>query len=428
MRSCRSATQRLAFLQDAKEISVDIGSLLAAPQPPQDCLERMSENVVGVLQLPVSLVPGVCINTSIYNIPCATEEPSVVAALANGFKLLTRGGACPIAAKMAGSGNIIGQVHFKVVSLDGCSPKAFAGFMGALLKQLDEDASAAIVDQLNKMFPRMHERGGGIASLAVKSHPVGDRQSFLTVELAINCQNAMGANFTNTVCEAAHPLIEDAIGKIGNHYFGSDCSKQIARSHITSILSNDSSERVAVASATISVAEYVSVRSGRFTEGTNAEKEEMAGRILARIADLHEIACLDRRRCITHNKGVLNGLEAVCLACGQDTRAVAAANLLLADNKPLTHYKYDTEQKTLSISSRVAVPVGVVGGCATTFPGLSVMFNTTDAAEFRLAAFGEVLASVALAQNMAALEALSTDGIQKGHMRLHQRKLECSNK
>lgn len=236
----------------------------------------------------------------------------------------------------------------------------------------------------------------------------------------------MGANLINTVVEG---IAADVLCVVCSVL--SDLFPGMAAEHIASIISNDADGKVATAEVSISTSTYAEKRSAKLRSlplfREVQPSPEASAEVLAACALFHRIEALYlagkllRSRGLTHNKGVLNGVEAVCLACGQDTRAVAVAN---CGEAPIVGYRFtpceeDPGTGTLSIWARVRAPVGTVGGSTKMFPGLEVMFPEGSGSSRRLA---RALAATALLQNFAAMQALAGEGIQAGHMRLHLRK------
>jgi hydroxymethylglutaryl-CoA reductase len=242
-----------------------------------------------------------------------------------------------------------------------------------------------LIEFAQSLDPTLVKFGGGVVDLEVRK--VSD---MLVVHIHVNVADAMGANAVNTMCEALAPKIEELTG-----------GKVVLR-----ILSNYAVERTAKASATV-------------------PKEAVGGgEVVDRIILAYRLAEKDVYRAVTHNKGVMNGVTAVVLATGNDTRAVEAGCHSFAARrrgyKPLTTWRKN-KNGDLEGSIEVPVAVGLVGGATRTHPTAKLAIKILGVKTAR--ELGEVLAAVGLAQNLAALRALASEGIQKGHMRLHARNI-----
>ena len=328
---------------------------------------RMVENVIGFMPLPLGIATNFLVNGKEYLVPMAIEEPSVIAAASNGAKL-ARG----MGGFKAGMGKqiMIGQVQIVGV-------KDAQGVCKKLDAKKDEWVK---IGNENCSFV---QHGGGVREFSARSISTA-RGEMVIAEYLVDVLDAQGANSINTVLEAAAPKIAQVAG-----------GKVRLR-----ILSNLAVHRIAKASAVW-------------------RKEDIGEDAIEGVLDAYEFAANDIYRCATHNKGIHNGIDAVAVATGNDWRAVeAGAHSYAALNgyKPLTKYWKD-EKGDLHGEITLPLAVGTVGGATKTHPVAQVcmkILGATGAAEL-----GCVMASVGLAQNFAALRALSTEGIQKGHMKLH---------
>ncbi|MDG6224295.1 MAG: hydroxymethylglutaryl-CoA reductase, degradative [Candidatus Thermoplasmatota archaeon] len=334
-------------------------------------LDGMIENVVGAFVLPVGIAANFVINGRETPVPMATEEPSVVAA-ASRIAACTEDftARCP-------ESIMIGQVQIlDVPDMEGA------------LSSIDRNKDG-IVSSANAVDPVLVSSGGGAVDIETRSldTPSG---AMLIVHLLVDCRDAMGANAVNSMAEAVSPMLEDlTLGRA-----------------LLRILSNLAVRRIATAEA-------------RF------DRERLGGtEVVDDIMNAYHFACADPFRASTHNKGIMNGVSAVVRATGNDTRAVEAgahAYASLSGNYgPLTSYRID-ESGDLVGRISIPVPVGTVGGITKVHPGARAclrILGVNSASEL-----GCVLASVGLAQNLAALRALSAEGIQRGHMKLHARNL-----
>ncbi|EFO65648.1 3-hydroxy-3-methylglutaryl-coenzyme A reductase [Giardia lamblia P15] len=345
-------------------------------------LDTMSENVIGATMLPLSVVPDVLIDGIMYTVPISTEEPSVVAALAHAAKIFRVGKGV----RTLGPTNpfILGQLIFMLIDGQWKHPMN--------LSELENLLSRSLATHL----PNSRNYGKGIVSCYLRK-----LNDYILLEIGLDPGEAMGANMINGFMEAIAPDVERYLTKFG----------RVER--LTSILSNSGAGREYEAIAKITVEDYAMMKN------ITVKKAED---ILRRIEALSQLAEIDTNRRITHNKGVLNGIVGVALACGQDTRAIDVANCQLGHIKPLVTHKFNSKELFLRSTARISAPVGVIGGSSKLFWGLSIL---GQAQENRISSssLGRILAAVGLLQNFAALQALVTNGIQHGHMKLHNRKL-----
>ena len=341
-----------------------------------DDADRMVENVVGGISHPVGIAVNFLIDGKDYLIPMAIEEPSVIAAASKAAAIARKRGG--FRTKYSGS---VMRAQIQVVDVDvKNAAKAVMKEKKAIMKKAAEES------------PTLVSLGGGPKNLrtrAIKT-PSG---SMLIVELYVDCKDAMGANAVNTMAEAVAPIIEKATkGDV-----------------LLRILSNLATERIASASAVFN-------------------KEELGGEdVVGGIVKAYHFADFDRYRATTHNKGIMNGIIAVAMAAGQDTRAIEAGAHSYASitgrYRSLTTWKKDKKGDLIG-SIELPMAVGIVGGSAAVNPSAQValkILGVKDAGEF-----ARIIASVGLAQNLAALRALVAEGIQKGHMRLHARNMAVS--
>ncbi len=341
--------------------------------------DKMIENVVGVMGLPVGLGMNFLINGKDYIVPLVVEEPSIVAALSSAAKLMRQSGGFetdstePI---------LIGQVQ--VVDIPH-----MARAQSLLLQRKQE-----ILDLANSLHPQMVARGGGAIDLEVHQHHLPDgKGDMLVVHLLVDTRDAMGANLVNTMCEGVASMVESITdGKV-----------------FLRILSNLTDRALARAKVTIPL-EHL---AGRGYDGEQVRD----GIILAT-----DFARVDPYRAATHNKGVMNGVDAVALASGNDWRAIeAAAHAYAARSGRYTSltrwYKGDNGELVGEIE--MPMKVGTVGGPLQSNPTVALNQRLLGVKSGRELA--EVMAAVGLAQNFSALRALTTDGIQQGHMTLHAR-------
>jgi len=334
--------------------------------------EKMVENVVATFRLPLGIAMNYLINGKEYMIPMATEETSVVAAASNAAKMCRSMGGFKAESTEP---IMIGQIQL----LTKDAKKARSAI---------EENKKKIIDLANTKDPRLISFGGGAKDLEARIIKTG-KGEMVIIHLLVNVKDAMGANAVNTMCEAASPLIEELTG-----------GKTLLK-----IISNLADRRLARSEVTVG-------------------KEEIGGEVVVdAIINAYEFAAADPYRAVTHNKGAMNGITAAVIATGNDSRAVEAGAHAYAarDGKytTLTTWKKDRDG---NLHGRIELPlaVGIVGG-ATMNPSARMslkILNVKTAKEL-----SEVIASVGLAQNLAALRALSTEGIQRGHMSLHAKNI-----
>jgi hydroxymethylglutaryl-CoA reductase len=335
--------------------------------------DHMIENVVGTFPLPLGIATNFRINGQDYMIPMAIEEPSVVAAASNAARMAREAGGFTATAT---DSIMIGQIQ--VTDL----PDLAQAKRGLLRRKRN------LLDLANAQDPALVKAGGGAKDLQVRSLKT-TMGPMLVVHLLVDCRDAMGANAVNTMCEALTLLVEELTG--GRVYLR--------------ILSNLAELRRAHAEAVF-------------------PKDALGGEgAVDGILKAYAFAQADPFRCATHNKGIMNGVDAVLIATGQDFRAVeAGAHTYAATRKggyqSLTHYER-TPAGDLRGSIELPLAVGLVGGAVRTHPVAQLSVKILGVRTARELA--QVVASVGLAQNLAALRALSQEGIQKGHMQLHAR-------
>jgi len=341
---------------------------------PRDLADRMIENVLGAIQIPVGLATNFIINGKEMLIPMAIEEPSVVAAASNAAKMARAKGGFRASASAP---IMIGQIQVVGVS----DPYAAA--------QRVIEQSAKLIQICNSTNPTLVKVGGG--AVEVRTKVINTiRGVMLIVEIDVDCRDAMGANTVNTMAETLAPYIESLTG-----------GKVKLR-----IISNLAVKRLARAWAIF-------------------DKESLGGEeVVDGILDAYAFAEADPFRCTTHNKGIMNGITAVTLATGNDTRAIeAGAHAYASRNgkyESLTKYAKDKEGNLVG-SIELPLAAGILGGATSTHPATKTAIKILGVKSAQELA--HVMASVGLAQNLAALRALAVEGINRGHMKLHARNL-----
>src|SRR5881409_3569775 len=366
--------ERLDKLRDFSGLSDEEIELVKNGKLSLSTAQRMIENVVGVLPIPLGIAVNFLINGRDHLIPMAIEEPSVVAAASHAAKL-----ARPSGGFQASSTDpiMIGQIQL----VESRSPRDAEKQILASKKE--------ILNIANQQDPMLISKGGGAKDLRVRILP-SLTGTMVIAELMVDCRDAMGANDVNTMAESVAPLLE----KLSE-----------GRANLR-IISNLADRRVARASVRIS-------------------KEALGGEaVVDGIVDAYAFAAADPYRCTTHNKGVMNGVTAVCLATGNDTRAIEAGAHAYASRtgyySPLTRWNKN-DNGDLEGTIEIPAAVGIIGGVTAVHPMAKICLKVLGVKTAR--ELGEVMASVGLAQNMAALRALAAEGIQKGHMSLHARNI-----
>ena len=385
--------RRLAESLDGSVPESELARLGASATLPMANADAMIENAIGVLGLPVGLGLNFLINGEELLVPMAVEEPSVIAAVSLAAKIAREGGGFFAEADPS---LMVGQVQVSGFA----SAQAAASAREALLREKESLLAAA-----NALHPAMRERGGGATDLEVRTIQVKDavgehgatEETHLVVHLIVDTQDAMGANLINTMCEGIAGRVE-----------------RIAAARVRlRILSNLADRRLARASVRIP---FEALGDFGFSGAEVAHG----------IADASRFADADSYRACTHNKGVMNGVDAVALATGNDWRAIeAGAHAWAARSgryEPLS--RWWVEGGALHGRCELPIQVGTVGGAVRANPLVPTLLKLMgNPGARKLAA---VMAAVGLAQNMAALRALGTVGIQKGHMALHARSVAVS--
>ncbi|MEM1936232.1 MAG: hydroxymethylglutaryl-CoA reductase, degradative [Sulfolobales archaeon] len=339
-----------------------------------DVADKMIENVVGTFELPYGIAVNFLINGRDYLIPMVIEEPSVVAGASNAAKWCREGGGVT---SIATEQIMISQIQVVKVP----SPHT------AVVKILERKKE--ILDLANSTNDILVKLGGGAKDIEVRvlDSPVG---KMVVVNLLVDVKDAMGANIVNTMAEAVAPIIEDASG-----------GKVLLR-----IVSNLADRRL--------------VRSW-----TKVPKDVIGGEdVVEGIVYAWAFAAADPYRAATHNKGIMNGIIAVALATGQDTRALEAGAHAYAARRgryePLSTWETDSEGNLVGYLE-MPIAVGTVGGSIRSNPMARLSLKILGVKTAKELA--EVMGAVGLVQNLAALRALATEGIQRGHMKLHARQL-----
>lgn len=373
-----SPAERRARLVESRWLApADAQSLLEGPGLNEDGADAMVENVIGLHVLPLAVATGFKVNGEERLLPMVVEEPSVVAACSLAAKLVSEGGGFWAQAERS---LVAAQIELRDVSDVSAAVKAL------------NDRQAQLLAEANDIIPHMTARGGGAVELQVR---ILDGQT-LCVHILVDCRDAMGANTVNAVAEGlASHLAEVARARPGLR-----------------ILSNLADRR------------KVTVRA-RVPSSALTAKSFPDGQVVREaIIEAQRFAELDPYRACTHNKGIMNGLDAVLVACGNDWRAVeAGAHAYAARDgqyRPLTKWERDDDG---ALVGELTLPLAAssVGGAARSHEGVRRalrLAGVSGASDLAMLA-----ASAGLASNLAALRALATEGIQRGHMALHARRV-----
>ena len=340
----------------------------------------MIENVVGLHAFPLGIAANFRINDREVLVPMVIEEPSVVAGASFAAKLARSGGGFRA---LSSPPAMIGQIQV----LDVTDPR---GARFDILAARDD-----LLARANETDPVLAELGGGARDLEVRIVEGSQVGPMVIVHLIVDCRDAMGANAVNTACEALAPRIEEITG-----------GRVLLR-----ILSNLADRRLARARCTVS--------SDALTFKSFSGDEVARG-----IVEAAAFAAADPYRAATHNKGIMNGVDAVVLATGNDWRAVEAGAHAYAarDGRYRSLSNWGREANGDLVGTlEMPLAVGTVGGATMVHPGAQVALKILGIETAQELA--EIIAAVGLAQNLAALRALATEGIQEGHMQLHARQV-----
>ncbi len=342
--------------------------------------DHMVENVVGVFDLPLGIALNFRVNQRDVLIPMVVEEPSVIAGASYMAKLARSGGGFFAETTPP---EMIGQIQITGVKEPVVAKEA-------LLREKEH-----LLSEIDNIDPILNKLGGGARDLEVRILDNPFNEPFLVVHLIYDVRDAMGANAVNTACEHLAPLIQEITG--------GDVGLRI--------LSNLADRRLASASCTIPVS---SLSFGNFSG------EEVRDGVISAWA----FAAVDPYRAATHNKGIMNGVDPVVIATGNDWRAIeAGAHAYAARSGHYTSLSTWVQDDAGNLVGRLEMPmaVGIVGGATKVHPTAKAALELMKVKTAQELA--EIIVSVGLAQNLAALRALATEGIQRGHMSLHARQV-----
>ncbi len=383
------------FLDKSDEFESILNNYLIDDKKIQSLHNSFSENVISNFNLPYSVSPNFLINDKNYCVPLVTEESSVIASLSKSSKFwFERGGF-----KSKVINNLKnGQIHFM-----------YNGNIKKLKKFIDK-SELKLIESTDRITKKMRERGGGINKIKLIDKS-GELNSYFQLSIDFITIDSMGANFINSCLEVISKTFEKLIHE--SDYFN-ESEKKIRI--IMSILSNYTPNCIVEASAECKINELENF--------DNYSKEEFA----IKFKNAFDIAKVDVGRAVTHNKGIMNGIDAVLISTGNDFRAVDAGIHAFASSSG--NYKSLSEcliiDNKFKISLKVPISVGTVGGITDLHPmvKLSLKLLGNPSSEDLM----KIICSVGLAQNYAAVKSLVTTGIQKGHMKMHLINLLNKNK
>jgi len=370
-----SPKQRLQAVKEFANLTdEECAQLQSVGSLPLDLADRMIENVVGTIPVPLGIGVNFLINNRDYLIPMAIEEPSVVAAASYAAKMVRDGGGFHTSSTLP---IMVGQIQVVGVK------DPYAAKMRVI------QAKEEVLKKANEQDPVLVSAGGGARDLDAKV--INTTQGpMLIAELHVDCRDAMGPNAVNTMAEAIAPTIEKVTG--GRVYLR--------------IISNLATKRLVRAWCIV-------------------PKEAVGGeKVVDGIVNAYAFAAADPYRAATHNKGILNGIIAVIIATCNDHRAVeAGAHAYAVKNGQygaLSTWEKNKDGDLVG-STELPMAVGLIGGAVRTHPIAKIAVKILDVKTAN--EFGEVLAAVGLAQNLGALRALASEGIQRGHMSLHAKNI-----
>ena len=380
----KSVAERAAIIGEVADLSTEeLNTLGDEASLTPELADRLIENVVGVYSLPMGIAANFLVNGREVLVPMVIEEPSVVAAASYMAKLARAGGG--FRAEVT-EPEMIGQIQV----VDLTDVEAASETVLAHKDELLEAAAARSQDIISF--------GGGPRNLETRILSDTPAGPMLIVHLIVDTRDAMGANTVNTACEAlTEPLERITGGRVGLRILSNLADRRLARAAVT------------IPAEAMAFGDY---------DGAS---------VVRGIAEAYAFAAADPYRAATHNKGIMNGIDAVVMATGNDWRAVeAGAHAYAVQNgryTSLTTWEMDDEGN-LAGSLELPLALGIVGGMTRVHPTAQVALKILDVNT--AGELAEIVAAVGLAQNLAALRALATEGIQKGHMALHARQIAIS--
>ncbi len=378
--SVKERRDMIAELAGLDQEAVD--ALAAMGELSEAAADRIIENVVGTLALPVGVATNFIVDGEHYLVPFALEEPSVVAAASN------------MAKRCHASGGFVSDntepIMIGQIQVVGCDDPFAA--KEAILSAADELVSAC-----NEVDPILVKFGGGCKDLEARVIDT-DSGPMVIIHILVDCRDAMGANAVNTMAETIAPIVERITGG----------------TVILRIISNLAVHRLARVSATFTPSEMANT----------GETAEEGSKVIDGILQAYHFAAADPFRATTHNKGIMNAISAIAVACGQDWRAIESGAHSYASHEriygSLTHWEKDADGNLVG-SIELPMAVGLVGGAVRVHP--TAKANVAIMGARTADELAKVIAAAGIAQNLGALRALATVGIQAGHMKLHARNM-----
>ena len=379
--SKKNIIDKIKILYDNKIINNEYKNILENNTTlPLEIAEQMTENTIGTFALPFSIVPNIMVDNINYTVPMVTEEPSVVAACSYAGKLIAKSGGFTTEIL---DRKMIGEVAlFDIDNLEKAEK--------IILKNKEK-----ILQLANNSHPSIVVRGGGAIDITTKIFNEKNN-SFLVVYLIADVKEAMGANILNNMLEGIKPLLEELTN-----------SKALM-----AILSNYATKSLVKSTCAIDIKYLSNDKNEAFNI---AKKIELAS----------EFAKIDIYRATTHNKGIFNGIDATVIATGNDWRSIEAGGHAFATKngkyEGLTNWVFDETNKKIIGELTLPMPIASVGGSIGLNPTVKAAFNILNNPDAKTLA--SIIVSVGLAQNFAAIKALVSTGIQKGHMKMQARSL-----
>jgi len=380
----KNPTNRINILQNILNLSdCTVKSLIPGYGLNLLHANHMIENVIGILGIPLGIGVNFIINNKSVVIPMAIEEPSIIAGCSKIGHLITISGG--FFTKISHS-FMIGQIELKTIN----NINLFLFIIKKYKKYM--------IKKFNKIYYSMFQRGGGCFDLKAKTIEMIEKKenNHIIIEFIFNCCDSMGANIINSLAEYLSFFF------LSFFFFLS----------YLKILTNFSDKRLAKSKLNISYYNFF------FLSKKN---------IINYIYNAFLFSCTDPYRTCTHNKGILNGIDSILLATGNDWRAVNSSFHTYASRygnyRTLTKYKKLSKFSKFQGFSTIPLAIGIIGGSTKINPTIRTCFDLLNPFNTSIRRLSSIIISIALAQNLAALHALSTDGIQKGHMRLHKKKI-----
>ena len=366
--------RRLGWLAEADAVALRQGQCVLSPS----AADKIIENVIATFGLPFAIAPNFVVNGTAYVVPLVVEEPSIVAALGNAARLALNSGGFEVECEES---LLAGQIHLANIADVAKANETIAAAKNELL------------DIANAVHPNLVDRGGGVRELELHELDLPNGEQTLVIHLLVDTCDAMGANLVNTMCEAVAPAL----------------AKLSGGTVAMSILSNLADRSLVTARVRYALSEL-------------AETAERALVVRDAIVHADQIAHADPKRAATHNKGIMNGIDSLAIATGNDWRAIeAGAHAYAARDGQYRSLTRWSVHESGDLCGKICLPlkVGIVGGTVAANPAAAVGLRITGVdSAIELAG---LMAAVGLAQNFAAIRALVTTGIQAGHMRLHAR-------